>query len=213
LRAQSNKVLQELRRRIHDGVYRPAESLTEVILATEFGVSRNTVKNALLKLENESLIVMEENKRARVRWFSVEESMQCLAVRELLECFIIRESVPFLGPAELEELSIALEEMKKCLDVLDYIHCSQHNARFYDVIYRVCPIRPAVEMVKMIRNQLRRFSIRTVLIPGRGVSSFKEHSMIFDAVIRGEAEEAEKLMHDHMVNLRMVLRDNYELLR
>ncbi len=114
MRDQTNQVHQALRQRILDGVFRPSESLTEVTLAAELGVSRATIRKALLKLESENLVVIEENKRARVRWFSIEEVMQYLEVRELLEGFVIRQSVPFLANAELKEMRAILSEMKKC---------------------------------------------------------------------------------------------------
>ena len=87
MRDKTNQVHQELRRRILEGLFRPSESLTAVTLAAELGVSRNTIRKALLKLESENLVVIEENKRARVRWFTMEEVMQYMEVRELLEEF------------------------------------------------------------------------------------------------------------------------------
>ena len=100
MRNQTNQVHQELRQRIIDGIFRPSESLTELSLASEFGVSRNTIRKALLKLESENLVIIEENKSARVRRFSIGEAIQYLEVRELLEGFVIRQSLPFLGPTE-----------------------------------------------------------------------------------------------------------------
>ena len=211
MRVQANKVLEELRRRIHDGVFKPAESLTEVSLAAEFGVSRNTLKTALLTLESENLIVMQDNKQARVRCVSVDEAMQYLELREVLECFIIRQSVPFLKDDDLEEMSGALADMRSALDVDDFARCSQSNVRFYDVVYRVCPNRPAVETVRLIKNQLTRYNIKTVLIPGRGRASSEEHSRICDAIKKKDADMAENLMHEHMVNMRNVLKENYQL--
>ena len=194
MRDQTNQVHQELRKRILDGVFRPSESLTEVALASELGVSRNTIRKALLKLENENLVVIEENKRARVRWFTAEEVMQYLEVRELLEGFVIRQSLPFLGKAELAEMQTILVAMQKCFDAHDLIQYSQHNWRFHDAVYRVCPNRPAVEMIMVIKNQLKRYNIKTVLIPGRGEKSLEEHGKILAAIERKDADKAEELM-------------------
>lgn len=212
MRVQTNKVLEELRKRIYDGVLRPAESLTEVNLAAEFGVSRNTVKKALLKLESENLVIMEDNKRAHVRYVTIDEAMQYLEVRELLECLIIRQSVPFLRDGDLQEMGVALTDMRRALDVNDFARCSESNRRFYDVVYRVCPNRPAVEIVMAIKNQLTRYNIKTVLIPGRGRVSTEEHSRICDAIRKKDADVAERLMHEHMVNMRNVLKENFQLL-
>ena len=206
MRDQTNQVHQVLRQRILDGIFRPSESLTEVTLAAELGVSRTTIRKALLKLESENLVVIEENKRARVRWFSIEEVMQYLEVRELLEGFVIRQSVPFLANAELKEMRAILAEMKKCLKAHDLIQYSQNNWRFHDVIYRVCPNRPAVEMVMAIKNQLKRYNIKTMLVQGRGEDSLDEHSKILSAFERHDADGAETQMRRHIANLRTVLR-------
>ena len=212
MRDQTNQVHQALRQRILDGVFRPSESLTEVTLAAELGVNRATIRKALLKLESENLVVIEENKRARVRWFSIEEVMQYLEVRELLEGFVIRQSVPFLANAELKEMRAILSEMKKCLKAHDLIQYSQDNWRFHDVIYRVCPNRPAVEMVMAIKNQLKRYNIKTMLVQGRGEDSLDEHSKILSAIERHDADGAETQMRRHIANLRTVLRKHFELL-
>jgi DNA-binding GntR family transcriptional regulator len=212
MRDQTNNVYQELRQRILDGIFRPSESLTEVALASELSVSRSTIKKALLKLESENLVLIEENKRARVRWFSVEEVIQYLEVRELLEGFVMRQSVPLLGAAELKEMRAILSEMKKCLKSHDLIQYSQHNWRFHDVIYRVCPNRPAVDMVTAIKNQLKRYNIRTMLVQGRGEDSLEEHSKILSAIERRDADTAETQMRRHIANLRTVLQKHHELL-
>lgn len=212
MRDQTSQVHQEIRQRILDGVFRPSESLTEVTLATELGVSRNTVRKALLKLESEKLVVIEENKRARVRWFSIEEVMQHLEIRELLEGFVIRQSVPFLGDAEIHEMRAILSEMKKCIEGRDLLQYSQHNWRFHDVIYRVCPNRPAVEMTMSIKNQLKRYNIKTILIQGRGDDSLDEHSKILFALERRDVDGAEMMMRRHIANLRTVLQKHFDLL-
>jgi DNA-binding GntR family transcriptional regulator len=212
MRDQTNQVHQELRQRILDGVFRPSESLTEVTLASEMGVSRNTVRKALLKLESENLVVIEENKRARVRWFSIEEVTQYLEVRELLEGFVVRQSVPFLGNTEIKEMRSILSEMKKSFKARDFIRYSQLNWRFHDVIYLVCPNRPAVDMVMAIKNQLKRCNIKTMLVQGRGEDSLEEHTKILSALERRDGNDADLQMRRHIVNLRSVLKRHSELL-
>jgi DNA-binding GntR family transcriptional regulator len=212
LRDQTNQIHQELRQRILGGVYRPSESLTEVTLAKELQVSRNTIRKALLKLESEHLVVIEENKRARVRWFSIDEVMQYLEVREVLEGLVTRQSAPRLGEAELAAMRVILGEMERCLAARDFLQYSQQNWRFHDVIYRACPNQPAVEMTMAIKQQLKRYNIRTVLIQGRGDDSFGEHTKILAALERRDAGEAESLMRQHIANMRTVLRENHELL-
>ncbi len=212
MRDQTSQVHQVLRQRILDGVVRPFESLTELALAAELQVSRATIRKALLKLESENLVVIEENKRARVRWFSVEEVTHYLEVRELLEGFVIRQSVSFLTNTELKEMRDILGEMKESLKAHDFIRYSQNNWRFHDVVYRVCPNRPAVEMVMAIKNQLKRQNIKTMLVQGRGEDSLDEHGRILSALELRDADRAEAEMRRHIANLRTLLQDHFDLL-
>lgn len=213
MRDQTNLVHQQIRQRILDGVYGPSESLTELTLAGELRVSRNTIRKALLKLESENLVLIEENKRARVRSFSIQEVEQYLEVRELLEGLVARQSVPCLGKSDLEDLRAILAEMRHCIETNDLLRYSQCNWRFHDVVYRACPNRPAVEMTLAIKNQLKRYNVKTILIQGRGEDSLDEHARILAALERRDADEAEALMRRHIANMRAVLRGHFELLR
>ncbi len=138
--------------------------------------------------------------------------MQYLEVRELLEGFVIRQAVPFLGNPETKEMRAILAEMKKCLKAHDLLQYSQSNWRFHDVIYRVCPNRPAVDLVISIKNQLKRYNIKTMLVHGRGEDSLDEHTKILSALERHDADAAEAQMRRHIANLRSVLRKHFELL-
>ena len=212
VRDRTGYVYQELRQRILEGLFRPSETLTEVTIAAELGVSRSTIRKALLKLESDRLVVIEENKRARVRWFSMEEVLQCLEVREVLEGFVIRQSAPLLGTGELGEMRAILADMTRCIETRDLLQYSQHNWRFHDVVYRLCPNRQAVEMTMAIKNQLKRYNIKTILIRKRAEDSLDEHRGILAALERGDADEAEALMRCHIANLRELLGRHRELL-
>lgn len=210
MRDQTNTIYKELRNRILNGKLKPSEHLPEVTLAAELKVSRNTIRKALLKLESDNLIVVEENKRARVRCFTLEEVIQYLEIRELLECFILRQSFPFISNGELDEMNKILLDVKKFLDQHEILKCHEYIFLYYNVLYRICPNRPAVEMIVMIRNQLKRFNLKTLFIPGRGEESFNEHKDILTALKRGELNTAEKLMRAHMSNIRKVVKKHFE---
>lgn len=195
-----------------EGAYHPSESLTEMALAADFGVSRNTIKKALLMLESENLVVIEESKRARVRSFSVDEMLQYLELREQIEGLVVRLAVPFLAEADLAELRAIHAEMRRCLEAHELLEYSKNNWRFHDVIYRACPNRPAVDMVMAIKNQFRRYNVKTILVKGRDESSLAEHAAILEALERRDALAAETRMRSHISNMADVIRKNSALL-
>ncbi|MCX8021507.1 MAG: GntR family transcriptional regulator [Syntrophorhabdaceae bacterium] len=213
MRDQTGRVYQELKQRILDGFFKPSESLVEVSLASELKVSRNTIRKALLKLESENLIVIEENGRSRVRYFTAEEVMEYLEVRELLEGFVIKKAIAHLKDSDIDEMRAIFRDMEECIEKGDLILYSQNNWRFHDIIYRACPNRPAVELITMIKNQLKRYNIKTILVKGRGEDSLEEHRRILSAIEKKDGNMAELELMRHIANLRDVLQKHFELLQ
>ena len=77
-----------IKERILEGVYYPSQKLIENDLSLEIGVSRNTVKKALLKLEQENLIVMENNKGATIKAFTLDEINNYFKITQTINtCF------------------------------------------------------------------------------------------------------------------------------
>ena len=78
---QTMLVYESIKKRIDEGFYSPAESLREAALAEEYSVSRNTIKKALLMLENDAYVSIEQNKGARVRSYSKTEVLDFLQLQ------------------------------------------------------------------------------------------------------------------------------------
>ena len=110
---QTTIVYEELKKRIETGYYSPAESLPEIELANEYNVSRNTIKKALLMLEKDSFVSIEQNKGAKVRSYSKREVMEFLELREELEGFIIRLSVPCIDQEGIDKMRVLLKEIDR----------------------------------------------------------------------------------------------------
>ena len=53
---QTTIVYNKIKKKIESGEYSPAQSLPEATLAKEYNVSRNTIKKALLMLENDAYL-------------------------------------------------------------------------------------------------------------------------------------------------------------
>lgn len=209
---QTSIVYESLKKRIEDGYYSPAESLPEIELATEYNVSRNTIKKALLMLEKDAFVSIEQNKGAKVRSYSKKEVLEFLELREELEGFIIRLTVPFIDTAGIQKLESLLDEMSECRRKSDLLGYSARNREFHSVIYGYCPNQTAVDFTVRLKNQMRKYNSKTILIPGRDDSSFQEHRDILDAIEKGDCSLAESCMRRHIHNVRDTFDQYYSLL-
>ena len=205
-------VYESLKEKILKGVYSPAENLPEVELANTYRVSRNTIKKALLMLESENLVTIERNKGAKVRSYSMVEVLEYLELRSALEGFIVRLAVPVFTESQIKQLEQILATMKEKKEDHALMEYSNNNQRFHQVIYDACPNRTTVELTINLKNQMRKYNTKTILIPGRDVQSFAEHSAILDAIRNRDADLADTLMQHHITNVRKTFEENYSLL-
>ena len=199
---QVTTVYEKLRERIETGFYSPAESLPEVRLATEYGVSRNTVKKALLMLESDAFVTIEQNKGAKVRNYSRQEVLDYLDLRVELEGFITRLAVPCITKKDVRRLESIFEQMTACRENGDLLGYSAQNLLFHTVIYDACPNRTAAEILTRLKTQMRKYNAKTILVPRRDEHSWEEHRAILDAIRAGDAAEAERCIRLHIENVR-----------
>ncbi len=209
---QSVTVYEDLKAKIEKGIYSPAESLPEVELATEYGVSRNTIKKVLLMLARDGLVSIERNKSAKVRSYSMKEVLDFLELRSDLEGFIARKAVPAITDEQVARMEQVLAEMKLYFERHELLPYSQHNQQFHQVLYDACPNRTAVEVTINLKKQMSKYNTKTILIPGRDAQSFSEHSAILAAVKARDAEAAAALVTRHISNVRQTFQEHYDLL-
>jgi len=201
-----------IKKKILDGSYRPSQKLTENELATIIGVSRNTVKNALLKLQQEQLVVIEPNKGASIRVFTLDEVLNYLEIREVVEGLVVRAVAKDISDSQIQGLKEIIEAMPVLLETHKLEEYSCLNKNFHDIIYKSARNVQAVELITMIKTQLIRYQFRTILVPGRSQESLKEHRKIYEALQAHDEVEAEKAIRDHVSNVRRIIEQNYQLL-
>lgn len=191
---QTTIVYENLKKRIEQGFYSPAESLPEVELTKEYNVSRNTIKKALLMLEKDAFVTIEQNKGAKVRSYSKTEVLEYLELREELEGFIVRLAVSHFDQKALEKLEGLLNEMaahKASSNLLAYSACNQ---KFHNIIYDVCPNRTTIDVTVRLKNQMRKYNGKTILVPGRDERSYEEHCAIFEAIKQKDAADRKSVV-------------------
>ena len=205
-------VYESLKKKIENGSLSPSENLREVELANQFKVSRNTIKKALLMLERDTLVSIEQNKGAKVRAYSLDEVLEFLELRSFMEGFITRLACSSLTEEALVSLEGILQEMKIYKERQELVSYSENNQKFHKVIYDACPNNTATNLLVSLKGQMKKYNTKTILIPGRSDQSFAEHEAIFRALKNKDCARAESLMVEHVMNVREVFQKNFQLL-
>src|SRR3954469_19511016 len=114
-RGQLEYAYQRLKDAIMNGVYMPNQRLVEAEVTQALGVSRTTLRAALIRLHEEGLVEIEVNRGARVRAFSLDEAVQILRVREVLEGLAAVLAIEKATPEDIAELRAVVAEMEEAL--------------------------------------------------------------------------------------------------
>src|SRR3954466_16410023 len=135
-RTISSAVAEELRRRIVDGEFKSGFQLRQDALATEFGVSRIPVREALMQLEAEGLVKILPHRGAVVSELSIEEVQELFELRALLEPRLLKASAKHLTEADYERLSHILQEYSSELHAMHVSRWGELNREFHMVLYQ-----------------------------------------------------------------------------
>lgn len=209
---RATEIYADLKKQILSGMIVSDKALTESRLAEQFGVSRNTVKKALLMLENDGLLTMEDSKTPHLFYVSLQEVSSLLDLRALLEAYIVENATPNISKADIAKMDQYLEQMRahvEARELLQYIKCNQS---LHETIYSNCNNKVALRMLAQLKDLLRKYNAKTILVPGRDVESLQEHIRVVDAIKAGDAAEASRQMKEHILNLKRTFEQNIELL-
>jgi DNA-binding GntR family transcriptional regulator len=196
---------QRLKHDITEGVYTPRQRLVETDIAPALGVSRATLRAALIRLQHEGFIEIQPNRGAQVRSFSVEEAARILQVREVLEGLAAARAAEKATPAHLAELRAIVAEMEKTLAAGDLLGHLPLVGRFHKVIIDAAANEFIDQFLNMLHAPLIRHQFRIILVPGRRDQSLAEHREILTFLEQRDAAAAEQAMRRHVAQLRSSL--------
>jgi DNA-binding GntR family transcriptional regulator len=196
-----------LRDAIVHGRLAPSSRLVEADLCESFAMTRAAVRTALVRLEQEGLVVREPNRGARVRHVSDQEAVEIIEARAALEGLAAREAARRIDDAGADRLRARLDRHLELLEAGDLLAVSDANADLHAALVDISGHRTAQQLIRALNSQTVRFQFRTILIPGRARASYEEHRAIVDAVIGGSADDAEHAMRAHLFTVAEALRE------
>lgn len=90
--------------RIREGLLAPGTRLRAEEIATEIGMSRMPVREALRRLDSEGLVTLRPNRGAVVAGYKPEEILELFEMRSVLEGLAVRLAAPHFGEEQLVEM-------------------------------------------------------------------------------------------------------------
>ncbi len=176
-----------LRESILSGQVEAGARLIQDEIATQFRVSRIPVREALLQLQAEGLIVMEAHRGARVVVPSIAEIRENLEIRKLLLLPTVRASVPLLSDDHLIDLRRILDESDRPTSSGS---SGGSHAEFYTAILAPVDSPQLIRLIVQMERQIERFC--------QGKGELRGHTQIVEACEARDGGRAAGLIERHM---------------
>jgi DNA-binding GntR family transcriptional regulator len=183
---------------ILEGSLREGSKLTEEILATQLGISKSPVREALNRLESEGLVSIESRRGAYVRRFSLKDAEDLFAIRELLEVHAV--GLARITPAFLDDLAKSIDRTRRNLDSDNLMAHVEEDIRFHNLIAAATDNNELRRIIENINHKSILCRSRTYRISAS--NSPEGHGRIYNALRDGNRELAQEAMRDHISFVR-----------
>ncbi|CAL9359898.1 GntR family transcriptional regulator [Streptomyces sp. Tu 3180] len=198
--------LERLRKAILQGEMAPAQRLVENELAERYGVTRASMRAALLDLTSEGLVERIRNRGSRVRVVTVEEAVEITECRMALEGLCAAKAATEATDAQLDELTGLGKAMSKAVADGDPVTYSELNHDLHALIRDASGQHTAVGLLERLNAQLVRHRFQLALRPGRPQQSLSEHLAVIEAIRARDPQAAETAVRAHLSSVIDALR-------
>jgi DNA-binding GntR family transcriptional regulator len=197
-----DQIYEALRESIMKNAYLPGAMLPIDKLAEDFGVSATPVREALVRLEAESLVTLIPNKGAMVTEIKTQDIRNNWEMRLLLEPYAAAKSCHLIPEGDLLKLRKEILDMKSApFDNDRYVGL---DTKLHDTLYihlSNAVLRDSIRRVHQMSIRIRYFPEGSVQMHTQVVDEvLDEHLTIVDALLSRDVDRVEKSVKTHLEN-------------
>ena len=172
-------------------------------LAEQLEISRTPIREAILRLAAEGLLVKQGSRSYAVRQVQSVEFFQALKVRELIEGEAVELAIGRIPPETIATLRQAVVDLGR-LDDQDAAHWEMDD-RLHLLFPEALNNAVMVRIIRELRMTTRLFELTSP--SGRVARDAAEHTAILDAVAEGNPRRARAAMVTHLRNVAAEMLD------
>lgn len=192
---------------------KPDEKINEEQLAERLRVSRTPIRETLCRLENEGIVKVIPRRGAFVVKQCKERVIEILQIREVLEGLVARLVTQNGDEKTLNKLKRSLERISSTPEEDGHLQkYTNADVEFHSLLLDASNNHMLQNMMGIVNAHLQVIRLRTVVLPGRAKKTVEEHYRVLEAIERGDAKAAERLMRKHIESVRNSAIRNIELM-
>lgn len=193
-------IYEELRRQILTLQLKPGMPLDETSLATQFGLSRSPVRDALARLASEGLVTILPNRTLLVTPFEIEEFPNYISALDLLQRAVTRLAALRRSDTELNQIKLIDQKYLKAVEDHDFEQMSELNKAFHLHIAKAGKnpyLTSSYERLLGEGQRLLHLHFDYIINSENPTRLGRDHDRIIAAITARDADEAEAAAHEH----------------
>ena len=206
----SKSIFNLLRTRILNDEYDKGDKLNELALSKELHISRTPVREALKELESEGLVESIPNRGVFVKGFSPRDIDDLFEIRVMLEGLSIRLAIERMDEAHLKHIQEIFELMEYYTYKQNFEKINQLNIEFHEAIYSATQSQYLEQLLSDVHFYVSVTSRHSIMRYERLETALAEHKEILDVIIKGDKQQAVKVIQNHIRTTQNLVRKYYE---
>jgi DNA-binding GntR family transcriptional regulator len=194
----ADRIREELEQAIMAAEFAEGERLDEVTLSARFSVSRTPVREALHALAASGLVETVPRRGVFVRYPSFIKLIEMFDVMAELEAMCGRLAARRITDDELDRLDEAAAACQSAMEKGDADEYYRENERFHHVLYDASGNSFLAQEASKLHRRLKPFRRLQLRLRGRLKQSMQEHRDVQDALRKGDAERAARVLKRHI---------------
>lgn len=178
---------------------KPGAMIAESEIAERFGTSRTPVREALLRLADESLVEIRPQRGTYVARMSLARIEEALFVREAVECAVLgRVALRDDRRSLVRELTAIVDAQAAAAAAGDTASALEADTRFHHALVAASGLPGVWEVVARARDLHHR--LRAIAVPelGSARQAIADHRAIARALRAGDGASAQSRMAVHL---------------
>ena len=189
----------------------PGQPISEKDLALTYGISRTPVREALLRLAAEGLVVIFPQSGTFVGRIPVTALPEAILVRKALEDLTVRHAAQNASVENVAQLKMLIERQQKTERRRNHDAFHAADEKFHALIAEIAGHPGVWRLVEQVKVQVDRYRRLTLPVPGRMGRVVAEHGEIVSAIAGRDPERAAAAMAAHLDGLSGSISDVREL--
>jgi DNA-binding GntR family transcriptional regulator len=183
----------------------PGEHLDETTLAERFNLSRSPVREALIRLAGDELVVLLSNRTTVVAPIDIRSFPRYVEALDITQRITTRLAAEHRTPADLKTIATRQREFEASVKEGDHLAMSEANKNFHMAIAIAGRNSYLTGFYDRLLTQGRRMlhmHFEYLKKPAHGYLLTDEHDDMLTALRRGDVERADRLAHAHTRQFR-----------